>query len=667
MNRQTTLCLMALTTTLFSATAVGGDTPMEFRSVLLSQDTRGVTYPAVLVDGKPINPYAYLIHGGNHDRNFAIMAKAGIRCYTTAAALGNGPDGFTTDGLGNAFDEILAHAPDALIFPRVGVTPPDWWHKRNPGNRVIFDDGTEGPQSMFSEAWLKDACQWIEDYSRYLRTGPYAKNIMGIHICSGETAEWQSWGLWANKRGDFSQPAQRAWHKYLADKYGDDTSLATVWGREVRLRDAPIPTNARRTATSGLLRDPAQWQDVIDFYDFYWRGTAHAIEELAAAAKRGGGRDWLVGFFHGYAIQYGGKAQESQHLGMGQLLDCPDIDFFCSPAMYSNRGPGGTSTFMSYTESVKLAGKLWWDEADNRTHLSLGDPFSAVAPAQNLFESVGVLKREFAHAFTRKSAIWWFDMGGGWYDDPTLLKLQRDMQALGTNDTPRWEPRVDIAFFVDDKSDYRMRPDTPYLAHMTELMADMPRLGAPYHTYLLRDLPKAPAYGVYVFPNAFDLTDGERAAINALKKNGNILVFMGPAGIGRIRKGRVQSDLKHSEALIGFSHEPDSINTHAANGWYGVWLPTPQIAIADLRALLVKAAEANAGPVHFFHREDDALYAGNGLIALHAQQGGEKTITFRRPMRVLEVLTENGLEASGTTLTFPLKAKETRCFVVSPL
>lgn len=647
--------------------AAEGEVPMERCSVVLDVSTPSVTYPAVVVDGEPINPYAYIIHGGDHSEQYGKMAAAGVRCYTAGAALGNGPDGFDPGGVGAAFDEILERAPDALIFPRVGVTPPAWWHERNPGNRVVYDDGSEGPQSMFSEAWLRDACRWIEDYARYIRGSRYAKHVMGIHICSGVTAEWQSWGLWEDRRGDFSAPAQRAWRAYLASKYDNDAALTAAWGREARLDDAAIPTRARREAPSELLRDPASWQDVIDFYDFYWRGTANAIERLAAAAKGGGGRDWLVGFFYGYAIMYGGKAQESQHLGMRQLLGCPDIDFFCSPAMYSDRGPGGTSTFMSYTESVQRAGKLWWDEADNRTHLSLGDPFSAVAPARDLFESVGILKREFAHVLSRKAAIWWFDMGGGWYDDPTLLQLHHDMRAFGTDYTPQWEPLVEVAVFIDDKSNYRVPPDAPYLERLRELMAAMPRLGAPYHTYLLSDLPHVRDYSAYIFPNAFDLTIGDLGVIHRLKRDGKILVFMGPYAAGRVDRGRVVAGAGMDEALAGHPRTGDRVTVHASPEWFGAWWLTPDIPMADLRALIREAADAGAAKVHLFHEEDDAFYAGNGIVALHARDGGGKTITFREPVRVREVLAKGGLETSGLTLTFPLQANETRCFAVAPV
>lgn len=651
------LLALVLLTLVAAGAAHAEDSPRPV-SVVLDAAADGPTSPAVLADGVAVNPYAYLIHDGDRDRHYGQMAAAGVRVYTVNAGITPGPDGFNTAGLGAPYDAVLKHCPDALIFPRVGVTPPEWWHERNPGNRVVFDDGSEGPQSMFSEAWLRDACQWVEQYARYIRNSAYAGHVMGIHICSGTTAEWQSWGLWDNKRGDFSEPARIAWRAYLADKYGSDQALSAAWGREATLQEAEVPTRARRETPPHALRSPAEFQDVFDFYDFYWRGTAKAIEALAAAAKRGGGRDWLVGFFYGYAIQFGGKAQESQHLGMRRLLDCPDIDFFCSPAMYSDRGPGGTSTFMSYTESVKLAGKLWWDEADNRTHLCVDPRFSAVFPAKNLAESVDVLKREFAHTMARRSAVWWFDMSGAWYDDPTLMELHRDMCALAGEHKVRWQPDVQAAFFVDDKSSYRMPPESGYLSNMTQLMAAMPRLGAPYDTYILSDLPKAPQYDVYVFPNAFDLTAEEREAIDSLKRDGNILVFMGAAGQGAWCDDRTTILESGTEDLLGFVPGNETV-TRDYGSWRCVWWPTPAVGVDALR-------EAIRDKAHIYLDSGDTCYLGNGIAAVHARTAGDKTLTFPHAVVLKEVLTDGPASFTGAQVSVPVKAMETRFFVVAP-
>ncbi|MBN2311634.1 MAG: hypothetical protein JXR94_21830 [Candidatus Hydrogenedentes bacterium] len=614
--------------------------------------------PTIHVNGTPEFPFAYLIHAGDMDKHYAQMAAIGVRFFTLAAGLGASPDGFDPAGCDGPFLRVLRHQPDALLFPRVGVTAPDWWCAQYPDECVVFDDGTTGPQSMFSERWLADACQWVEDHARYIRSSPYAGHVIGIHLCSGVSAEWQSWGLWSNRRGDFSAPAQRAWRAYLGAKYRDDAALAAAWHRPgATLDTAAMPSRARREAEGPFLRSPGEFQDVIDFYDFYWRGTAKAIQALAAAAKRGGGRDWLVGFFYGYAIQYGGKMQESQHLGMRDVMDCPDIDFFCSPCMYSLRAPGGTSTFMSFTDSIRMRGKLWWDEADNRTHLAKD---RAVAPAADLFESLNVLEREFAHAFTRRAAIWWFDMQGGWYDDPAILELFRQFRVFGEAGPRDWNPPAEIAVFVDDKSSYRLRPEEPFLHDgITAFLAELPRLGAPYHTYLLGDVAAVSGYKLCIFPLAFDLSDAERAAIEALKGDGRTLLFVGPAGIGRVEGGRVHPDPALSAALLGTGPEGSGWKHIDHGAWRLAWTPEPHPALADVRDI------ARAAGVHLYHEQDDALYAGNGLIALHAQSAGPKTLRFPAPVALRELFTDAPLEHTGTALSFDLQRNETRCFAVT--
>ena len=606
--------------------------------------------PAIWINDRPEFPYAFLMAAGDFDREYQHFADTGGRFFSCDAPIGNGKDGFNPAGCDGPFLRVLRHQPSALIFPRVDVTAPAWWLEEHPGQAVVFEDGGTGPQSMFSESWLKDACDWIETYARYLRTSPYADHIIGIHICSGYTGEWQSWGLWDDRRSDFSDAAKAAWAHYLAEKYGTDAALAEAWGRAVTLASAELPSRARRETPTDFQRMPKEHQDIIDFYDYYWRGTAKAIQALAAAAKRGGGRDFLTGFFYGYAVQYGGKAQESQHLGMREVLTCPDIDFFCSPAMYSRREPGGTSTFMSFTESIQAHGKFWWDEADNRTYLAK----DTLARAGSLGETLNVMKREFSHVVTRQAGMWWFDMGGGWFDHPAMRTLFRQQRAFAESNPGLWRPKTEMAIFVDDKSSYRIAPESPFLNDsICQLLSDMPRLGAPYDTYLLADLDKAQNYKFCLFLNAFDLDDGEREAIDGLKRDGRTLMFIGPAGVGRCKRGQVEHNPEFSSKLRAPGEGETAFKV--------VWTMHPKPALSELRAI---AREAG---VHLYSDRDDALYAGNGLIAVHGNGEGARTLHFTEDVVLHELFSEKPFEWRGRELSYPLRARETRCFSVTPV
>jgi len=94
----------------------------------------------------------------------------------------------------------------------------------------VYDDGSLGPQSMASERWLEQVSADLTAYVRHTRTSPYADRVIGYHICSGESAEWQAWGMWSPRRGDFSRPMREAFRQWLKARYVTDAELRRAWG-----------------------------------------------------------------------------------------------------------------------------------------------------------------------------------------------------------------------------------------------------------------------------------------------------------------------------------------------------------------------------------------------------------------------------------------------------
>ena len=222
-----------------------------------------------------------------------------------------------------------------------------------------------------------------------------------------------------------------------------------------------------------------------------------------------------------------------------------------------------------------------------------------------------------------------------------------------------------MAVFVDDKSSYRTAPESSFLnGGITQFLAELPRLGAPYDTYVLADVARLPSptqYRLLVFPLAFDLTDEERAAIEGFKSDGRTLLFIGPAGIGRWQDGRVTHDPRLSRGLTGIAPESEGWQSIDNGSWRLEWTPKPRPPLAKLRTI------ARAAGVHLFHDQDDALYAGNGLIALHARTGGVKTLRFRGSRRIRELFVDAAEPVVSDHVTFPFDANQTRCFAVDVL
>ena len=137
---------------------------------------------------------------------------------------------------------------------------------------------------------------------------------------------------------------------------------------------AQIPRNPAGSSRKWGRCDPAKEQDVIDFYLYNSDLVAETINTFAAAVKQFTHREKLVGVFYGYILQLCGeqRQQNAGHLALGKVLASPDIDFLTSPTSYAYRQVGGEGTchYMSLLDSVKLHGKIWFNEDDIRTSLT---------------------------------------------------------------------------------------------------------------------------------------------------------------------------------------------------------------------------------------------------------------------------------------------------------
>ena len=94
-------------------------------------------------------------------------------------------------------------------------------------------------------------------------------------ICSGYSAEWQTWGLWTNHVADYSEPGKRGYAKWL------------------EARGKPVvepPTAERRDEAARLhLRDPAEDADIIDYLGYANDVDAEAILHFARIAREASG------------------------------------------------------------------------------------------------------------------------------------------------------------------------------------------------------------------------------------------------------------------------------------------------------------------------------------------------------------------------------------------
>ncbi len=322
---------------------------------------------------------------------------------------------------------MILHAnPKAGIYPRLNLHAPPWWCDAHPDDVVIAEgpDGQRGPllhsggrkaPSWASEIWRQDTIRSLQKLLEHVQASPYADNIIGYQLGSGSTEEWISWEDHQQRWGDYSPANLRKFRDWLRMTYKTDDTLRRAWKDEtVTLATAALPRHAQRAnAMAGSFRDPQKEQQVIDFYIYTSWLTVDTLSEIAHALKDFCGRKKLVGAYYGYLLQLCGeeRQQNGGHNALTAMLNCPDIDFLCSPTSYFFRqvGGAGTSHFMAPIDSIKLHGKLWFNENDIRTSLT-PCPVGAWGKPENVEGDLLQQRKELASVLVHGTFQYWFDV-----------------------------------------------------------------------------------------------------------------------------------------------------------------------------------------------------------------------------------------------------------------
>jgi hypothetical protein len=136
-----------------------------------------------------------------------------------------------------------------------------------------------------------------------------------------------------------------------------------------------------------------------------------------------------------------------------------------------------------------------------------------------------LLVRDFAYAFTGGFGAWFMDLLGGMYHDPAIIGLlaelvEIDRKYLATDKRGETE----IAVVLDEPSFTYTADGEPALTALLNVQKsyELVYLGAPFETIRLADLAagRAPPFKLYIFLNAFRVTNEGRERIHAqLKRN----------------------------------------------------------------------------------------------------------------------------------------------------
>lgn len=433
--------------------------------------------PTLFADGVPLTGPAYVTYMPERE-DYAAFARMGHQLYSVCVYFATRPISsaelykpfmpgiFEEKGkpdftvADREIERVLNACPDALIFPRVNVTLPEWWEREHPEACNDRGAGDKPPRACpASPLWQQACMEFLGQFIRHMEDGPFADRIVGYQIAGGQTEEWMAFDTNGNQG-----PALR---KAFADAFPGET-------------------------------------DPVKFREFAGKANAAAVIRLTRLVKEETEGRKVAGVFYGYTFET--PYWQAAHAALQDMLKEDSVDFFCSPFSYNHlRQPGIDLACMLPLDSVKLHGKLYFAEGDIRTcqTMSMNEsrPGSCSSPlyAGGIWEgpkdpwvNVQQLRLVFGRMLAHGHALWWFDMWGKWYDHPLFreeMSRYPALAALAAQDPDR-QSNAELAVFIDEKA--CARSEYPAGEDPARLIAYENRIplgfsGLPYDTVEISD------------------------------------------------------------------------------------------------------------------------------------------------------------------------------------
>lgn len=529
--------------------------------------------PRMGKDGKPI---AFFENFERFEKFHKDFTAAGIKLHTSILFSGwvgvNRYDYELTDKI---LDAVLKGNPDIYYIPRIKLNVPLDWGKENPEDVFVYFDGprdredikklvgtekhdflgydsaigyyTAGSwkddrpnvggvisnQSFSSEKWLSDAGEALRRLIEHIEKGPYGKQILAYHIAYGTSGETCLWGRFGKETaGDYGINNRKAFFDWGIKTYGSIESLRKAWALpNLNRENAEPPPPERRQGKPTALKDFLRVDDCIcsDYDRFMSEVNVTAIEHFGKLIKENtNGKP--VGCFYGYFLECHNAAYTGW-LGYERLLNSPYIDFMAAPKSYYRTEAGEPGGTLGPAQSINRK-KLWMDELDNRTHLAQGMEFNK---SNNMDETRTVMWREFSKNMSHGSGFWWMDLGGGWFDDPEILKEVSVIEKTAGAIRKRPAKSVaEILLVVDEESIYHTVCNILFHKSMMQDMFRNANLcGAPTDTYRLNDLETLDLsqYKLIIFINTFKLLPEQWQRIEKRIPQNTTLLFNYAPGI----------------------------------------------------------------------------------------------------------------------------------------
>jgi len=607
------------------------------------------------------------------------------------------------------------------IFPRVYLQTPSYWDFENP-DEISRDFSGEPIRCDLSSKkvreFLWDAFKALIDH---IEASKWKNCVIGYQIAGGGTEEWAHQLKYDAQFAGYSTNEAHGFINWLKEKYTDVKLLNQNWNREyVSFEEITLPTPGELSyASEGMVRNSKKEMHVIDFYNYRNDLVADTIMYFAQKVKAYTEGKAVTGAFYGYIWMFH-KAYKG-HNALHKLLCSKDIDFIASTNGWSE--PGLSWPFGSAAQSALLHGKLFMCEGDIRTHLtdSLDKTMPHAVPDGNdyytsdvwravkdEFHASSVVKKAIARILTTNVGMWWFDMFSGWFSSGHLMELIKLMLTLN-KESAFSGLGTDVALVLDETSPYYTALEygakgyfgdrTPVYNRCVcdEFKTELGRMGAPYDVFEAKDLTDPSfdpnRYKLYIFPDMVKPSPEVREAVEKRIKGGERTLFwcyfadwennstvtefnttynkfemprrgkykdMGFPKISVSCPSFTSETIEQSVVVASFDESCQPCVLYREHKNYRCFYSLlPSVPAELLREIALMAG------VHLYSMENDVIYAGGNIVALHSDKGGTKHLFFPKSIAELtDVETGEKMKFYDSHLFFTMEKDDTRIFKV---
>jgi len=549
--------------------------------------------PSVEVDGERLTAfYSETFPTEMHERNLR-MAEAGVQVFMLIVRGGCDEDFCTTcfwrdEGvygddserddelsLDRQAEAILKARPAAWFMVRWASEVPIRWAKRYPEELQASEKGLRRESSYASRRAAEGRAEMARRIVRYLESRSWADRVIG-YAPFGPDEGTHNLSL-HDALFDRSPAMLKEFRNWLKMTYATAQALQDAWGDpHVTVADAKVPTDTEwRAAREQWMHwpEPAALRRYQDYFlahrELLWMQRKAELGAVKETARRpiftatDALKQPMFGWLHNdafdakaYGMPWRNVLLASGSIDVGPMLDMPELDALITPADYTARSVGFGWEPEGIGDSLVLRGKTIFVEDDARSWATAERETQGAWRTPE--ECRAGLMRNLALAASRGHIPYWMNVGGGYFDDPVVLRIVAEQVPVRERllSRPLVETEHAIAMIIDDESPLHEDFTTGFqnLAVLRQRNDHLGLTGLPYRVFLFSDLQRDdfPRYRAYLFPNLFRLDPGRIALLREkLMRDGRVLIF-GP-GTG-VTDGR-QLGAEQTSELLGFPLE----------------------------------------------------------------------------------------------------------------